>query len=128
MFFPEFELQLEYGLLGTSRVGNWSEWDPKLHMSRVNSVLELTDVRNSWKREFASNKIRSTFFFINKMFLKTQNLSGSMFLLTGFLCCHNYFRREKNERALGGYINNNYKIVIKKSIKMTSSSKQKHRK
>ena len=62
------------------------------------------------------------------MFLKTQNLSESMFLLTGFLCSHNYFRQEKNERALGGYINNNYKIVIKKSIKTTSSSKQKHRK
>ena len=44
---------------------------------------------------------------------KTQNLSGSMFLLTRFLCFHNYFRWEKKHRVLGTYINNNYKIVKK---------------
>ena len=55
------------------------------------------------------------FFFTNEMFLKNSKLlfSGSMFLLTRFLCFHNYSRWGKNRRELGAYININYKIVVK---------------
>ena len=49
------EAQVESDLLGTSRVGlqlrNWPKCDLKLHMTRVNSLLELTDVRNRWRKE-----------------------------------------------------------------------------
>ena len=49
------EAKVESGLFGTSRVGlllrNWPKCDLKLHLTRVNSLLELTDVRNGWRKE-----------------------------------------------------------------------------
>ena len=49
------EAQVESSLLGTSRVGlflrNWPKCDLKLHMTRFNSLLELTNVRNRWRKE-----------------------------------------------------------------------------
>ena len=49
------EAQDESGLLGTSRLGlqlrNWPKCDLKLHMTPVNSLLELTDVRNRWRKK-----------------------------------------------------------------------------
>ena len=47
--------QVESGLFHTPPVGfqlrNWPEWNPKLHMIRANLPLELTEVRNRWKKE-----------------------------------------------------------------------------
>ena len=49
------EAQVESGLLGTSQVSfqlrNGPKCDLKLHMTCVNSLLELTDVRNRWRKE-----------------------------------------------------------------------------
>ena len=48
----------------------------------------------------------STFSFIDEMFLKNSELSL-------FSCFYNFFRSEQNHRALGAYINNNYKTAMK---------------
>ena len=49
------EAQVESSLLGISRVSlqlrNWAKFVLKLCITRVNSLLELTVVRNSWRKE-----------------------------------------------------------------------------
>ena len=49
------EAQVESDLLGTSRIGlylrNWPKCDLQLHMTRVNYLLELTNVRSRSRKE-----------------------------------------------------------------------------
>ena len=62
------------------------------------------------------------FFLFKELFIKrSKHVSKHA---TRFLCFHSYFRWAQNHRAYVAYINDNYKNVVKKYIRMTSSSKQ----
>ena len=82
--------QVDPGLLGTSRVGlwlrNWPEWDPKLHMSRVNSVLEMTDFRNRYEKSNSPvTKLGPLFIYKWNVFKNSKPLWKHIFTNTSFM-------------------------------------------
>ena len=70
-------------------VKKMTQCHPKLHMTRVNSLLELTDIRNKWKKE-SGNCISEI--FKPKIFSKNLHLKLSWLLQFGFpkLCSKNF--------------------------------------
>ena len=67
---------------------------PKLHMTRVNSLLELTDIRNKWKKE-SGNCISEI--FKPKIFSKNLHLKLSWLLQFGFpKLCSKKFHNSSN--------------------------------